>query len=126
KDRARRFQSAADLFQAIEALRAGTEVVRPRIEEREPERVFGRDRELAKLSEFLQSAVECTGRVAIVTGEPVIGRTALTRAFVYQAHKLNPNLLLARGACVEQYGAGESYLVFLDELGSLLQGPGRE
>jgi hypothetical protein len=35
-------------------------------------------------------------------------------------------VLLARGACVEQYGAAEPYLLFLDTLGSLLNGPGRE
>ncbi len=34
--------------------------------------------------------------------------------------------MLARGACVEQYGAGEAYLPLLDALGSLLQSPGRE
>jgi tetratricopeptide (TPR) repeat protein len=34
--------------------------------------------------------------------------------------------VVARGACVEQYGAGEAYLPFLDVLGSLLQSPGRE
>ena len=32
-------------------------------------------------------------------------------------------LVLARGACVEQYGTGEAYLPFLDVLGSLLQSP---
>ena len=46
--------------------------------------------------------------------------------FVYRAKKKNADLVLARGACVEQYGAGEAYLPFLDVLGSLLQSPGRE
>ena len=126
KDRSRRFQSAADLFQALELLRGGVEQVRPRLEEREPDPVFGRDREMAKLGELLQSAVEGTGRVVMVTGEPGIGKTALTAAFAHVAHRRNPDLLLARGACVEQYGAGEAFLVFLDALGGLLQGPGRE
>ena len=95
----------------------------PRREEREPEPVFGRERELSKLGELLQSAVDGVGRVALVTGEPGIGKTALTAAFVHAARKRNPDLLLARGACVEQYGAGEPYLVFLDALGSLLLAP---
>ena len=126
KDRTRRYQSAADVFQALEALRGRTVQSRLRREEREPEPVFGRERELSKLGDLLQSALDGTGRVALVTGEPGIGKTALTGAFVYAARRRNPDLLLARGACVEQYGAGEPYLVFLDALGSLLQGPGRE
>jgi serine/threonine protein kinase len=126
KDRTRRYQSAADVFQALEALRGRTVQSRLRREEREPEPVFGRERELFKLDELLKSASDGTGRVALVTGEPGIGKSALTGAFVYAARRRNPDLLLLRGACVEQYGAGEPYLVFLDALGSLLQSPGRE
>jgi DNA-binding winged helix-turn-helix (wHTH) protein/tetratricopeptide (TPR) repeat protein len=109
-----------------EALRGSMVQSRTRREEREPEPVFGRERELSKLGELLQSAVDGVGRVALVTGEPGIGKTALAASFVYAARKRNPDLLLARGACVEQYGAGEPYLVFLDALGSLLRGPGGE
>jgi len=35
-------------------------------------------------------------------------------------------MVLCRGRCVEQYGTGEAYLPFLDALGSLLVGRGRE
>jgi len=120
-----RYQSA-EVSQAPEVLQGRPVESRPRREEREPEPVFGRERELSKLDELLQSAVDGTGRVALVTGEPGIGKTALAASFVYAARKRNPNLLLVRGACVEQYGAGEPYLVFLDALGSLLRGPGGE
>ena len=109
---------------AAEVLPARLVESRPRPEDREPEPVFGRERELSKLGELLQSAVDGTGRVALVTGEPGIGKTALAAAFVYAARKRVPDLLLVRGACIEQYGAGEPYLVFLDALGSLLRGPG--
>ena len=126
KDRARRYQSADDLLQALEDLQGGATQSRPRIEEQEPEPVFGREPELDKLAQVLESAMKGSGGVVLVTGEPGIGKTALTGAFVYAARKRNPDVLLARGACVEQYGAGEPYLVFLDALGSLLQGPGRE
>ena len=88
--------------------------------------MFGREKELGKLEELLSSAVQGSGRVVLVSGEPGIGKTALTRMFVYRAKKKNADLVLARGACVEQYGAGEAYLPFLDALGSLLQSPGRE
>ena len=126
KDRDRRYQSAADLFSALEELRGSAPLAGPRMEEREPDPVFGREKELGKLEELLRSAMQGSGRVVLVSGEPGIGKTALTSMFVYRARKKNADLVLARGACVEQYGAGEAYLPFLDVLGSLLQSPGRE
>jgi tetratricopeptide (TPR) repeat protein/predicted Ser/Thr protein kinase len=126
KDRDRRYQSAADLFSALEELRGSVPLAGPRMEEREPDPVFGREKELDKLEELLSSAMQGSGRVVLVSGEPGIGKTALTRMFVYRAKKKNADLVLARGACVEQYGAGEAYLPFLDVLGSLLQGAERE
>ena len=83
-------------------------------------------RNCEKLDALLGSAIDGAGRFALVTGEPGIGKTALTGTFVHHARKRNPDILLARGACVEQYGAAEPYLLFLDALGSLLHGPGRE
>ncbi len=126
KDRDRRYQSASDLFSALEGLRGSSMQAVARMEERAPDPVFGREKELSKLEVLLQSAVEGNGRVVLVSGEPGIGKSALTRTFVYQARKKNADLALARGACVEQYGTGEPYLPFLDVLGSLLQSPGRE
>ncbi len=126
KDRDRRYQSAGDLFSALEELRGSVPLAGPRMEEREPDPVFGREKELGKLDELLSSAMQGSGKVVLVSGEPGIGKTALTGMFVYRAKKKNAELVLARGACVEQYGAGEAYLPFLDVLGSLLQSPGRE
>ena len=125
KDRDRRYQSAADLFSALEELRGGVQLPGPRLEERQPDPVFGREKELGKLEELLSCAMQGSGRVVLVSGEPGIGKTALTRMFSYRAKNKNCGLLLARGICVEQYGAGEAYLPFLDVLGNLLQGPGR-
>jgi tetratricopeptide (TPR) repeat protein len=126
KDRNRRYQAAAELFQDLEELRSRPQPLAARAEEREPDPVFGREKELQKLDALLTSVLAGVGRVALVTGEPGIGKTALSASFVYHARKRNPDLLLARGACVEQYGAAEAYLLFLDALGSLLNGPGRE
>lgn len=126
KDRGRRYQTAADLAGALEELRGSVPLAGPRMEEREPDPVFGRERELGRLEELLSSALEGTGKVILVSGEPGIGKTALTGMFVYRAKQRHADLVLARGACVEQYGAGEAYLPFLDVLGSLLHSPGRE
>ena len=43
-----------------------------------------------------------------------------------RSHEQYPGLFLGRGRCVEQYGPGEAYLPFLDAIGALLSGSGRE
>jgi serine/threonine protein kinase/predicted ATPase len=125
KDRQRRYQSAADLLTAIEELRNVPAQQTTRMEEREPDPVFGRDDELHRLADDLKSAVHGSGKVVLISGEPGIGKTALTRNFVYAACKGNADLALVRGACVEHYGAGEAYLPFMDALGNLLQNSSR-
>ena len=117
---------AAELFREIEELRSRVTQPAPRIEEREPDPVFGRDDELRRLDEMLRSASSGSGKVVMVAGEPGIGKTTLARSFVYAARQVNAELVLARGACVEHYGTSEPYLPFLDALGSLLQSPTRE
>src|SRR5580692_5965250 len=57
KDRDRRYQSAADLFSALQELRESAPLAGSRTEEREPDPVFGREKELGKLEELLSSAM---------------------------------------------------------------------
>src|SRR6266545_2142210 len=85
-----------------------------------------REVELNRLEAFLQQAINGTGRVVFITGEPGIGKTSLSDEFLRRARTKYPALLVARGRCVEQYGTGEAYLPFLDAVGGLLEGPGRE
>jgi len=125
KDRERRYPSAADLFTAIEDLRNATPQQVTRLEERQPEPVFGRGAELRRLAESLSAAMSGTGKVLMISGEPGIGKTALTRNFVYTALRSHTDLALVRGACIEHYGTGEAYLPFLAALGDLLQNSSR-
>ena len=86
----------------------------------------GRELELKQLEGFLQQAIDGSGRVVFITGEPGIGKTSLSDEFLRRARTRYPGLLISRGRCVEQYGTGEAYLPFLDAVGALLDGPGRD
>jgi hypothetical protein len=86
----------------------------------------GREPEMRKLDGFLRQAIDGAGRVVFITGEPGIGKTSLSDEFLRRVRKQYPGLLISRGRCVEQYGTGEAYLPFLDAVGALLNGTGRE
>lgn len=85
----------------------------------------GRDAELLRLSTILQRMILGAGSLAFMVGTAGAGKSALVEMFVRQAHASSPGLMIARGACVEQYGAGEAYRPFLDALERLLAGPHR-
>jgi tetratricopeptide (TPR) repeat protein len=92
----------------------------------EPSASFvGRDTELARLVAILQRMAASAGSVAFAVGTAGAGKSTLVEVFVRQAQLALPGLLIARGACVEQYGSGEAYLPFLDALEHLLAGPRR-
>jgi serine/threonine protein kinase/tetratricopeptide (TPR) repeat protein len=134
KEKERRYASVAEIAEALRSLRAtltgqwsGVPIVYDKdlIESRVS--VFvGREPELNRLEGFLQQAVDGTGRVVFITGEPGIGKTSLSDEFLRRARTKYPALLISRGRCVEQYGTGEAYLPFLDAVGGLLESPGRE
>jgi predicted ATPase/DNA-binding winged helix-turn-helix (wHTH) protein len=88
--------------------------------------VFGRENAMTQMRQFLEQALTENSQIVFVTGEAGIGKTTLVEAFVNQASTVN-NLLIARGQCLEQYGAGEAYLPVFDcfsglakEYGSLI------
>jgi tetratricopeptide (TPR) repeat protein/predicted Ser/Thr protein kinase len=134
KERERRYSSAAELGDALRGLRASagdsladfTLMVKPAAAGNEPEAFVGREPEMKKLGELLRQAIGGSGRVVFLTGEPGIGKTSLADEFVRRARQHQSGLLFSRGHCVEQYGPGEAYLPFLDAVGALLAGPGRE
>ncbi len=86
--------------------------------------LVGRDAELEQLRHLLAEAKEGRGHLVFLTGEPGTGKTALANEFLRRARS-DTELTVARGRCVEHYGAGEAYLPILDVVGSLLAGPGR-
>jgi DNA-binding winged helix-turn-helix (wHTH) protein/tetratricopeptide (TPR) repeat protein len=84
--------------------------------------LVGREPELRKLETWVRQAVEGAGRIIFITGEPGIGKTALSNAFFNRARLCFPAARFCRGRCLEQYGAGEPYLPILEALSELLSG----
>jgi tetratricopeptide (TPR) repeat protein len=126
KDKAQRYGSAAELADALDALRAPAATPFASVIEDEPAPVVGREQEIRRLEGLLELAVRGSGKIALLSGEPGIGKTALARLFLYSIYRRYPDLLVGRGACVEQYGTGEAYLPFLEALRTLLTGRRRD
>jgi DNA-binding winged helix-turn-helix (wHTH) protein/predicted ATPase len=87
--------------------------------------VVGRETEPAKLRGWLERALRGERQIVFVTGEPGIGKTTVVNALLDHASAV-PGILVCRGQCLEQYGAGEAYLPVLDGLSRLcrtLDGP---
>jgi tetratricopeptide (TPR) repeat protein len=134
KEKTFRYPSAGEMADALRRLRASMTgtwsgipiVYDPDLIDRSAPSFVGRESEIQKLETLLQQSIEGTGRMVFITGEPGIGKTSLSDEFLRRARKQQFGILISRGRCVEQYGTGEAYLPFLDAMGGLLQGPGRE
>lgn len=87
--------------------------------------VIGRETEIAQLQRWLEKARQGKRQTVFITGEPGIGKTTVIETFLTHALK-DPNLWVARGQCVEHYGAGEAYLPVLEALDRLGRTPRRE
>jgi tetratricopeptide (TPR) repeat protein len=85
--------------------------------------MVGRATELAKLGGWFAQVKAGSRRVVFVSGEPGIGKTTLTRAFVDSLTN-DRTVRIGRGQCVEQYGAGEPYMPILEALTRLCREPG--
>ena len=79
----------------------------------------GRDKEMGRLSSYLDAALAGKGPVCFVAGEAGAGKTALTLAFVRRAQATHPDLVAAMGNCNPQTGLGDPYLPFREVLGLL-------
>ena len=89
---------------------------------RPPPLPIGREAEVTQLQQWLAQARGGVRQVGFVTGEAGIGKTTVVDAFLAQVAQA-PDLWLARGQCVESYGAGEAYLPVFEALGQLGRGP---
>ncbi len=87
--------------------------------------LVGRERLLAKLEDRLTSALAGRRQIVFLSGEAGIGKTAALDALIARA-AADPDLSIARGACLEHYGAAETYLPVLEALGRLLREPGAD
>ena len=79
---------------------------------------MAREAELEHLHQSLARALQGERQAVFVTGEAGMGKTALVDRFVAQAAPVFAGWI-ARGQCIEQYGAGEAYLPILEALGQL-------
>jgi DNA-binding winged helix-turn-helix (wHTH) protein/predicted ATPase len=77
--------------------------------------IVGRAAELARLHQWLAQAQGGKRQLVFVTGEPGMGKTTLVDAFIAQVAR-DPAIWVARGQCIEHYGAGAAYLPVLEAL----------
>jgi oligopeptide transport system substrate-binding protein len=82
-------------------------------EDARPGPIFvGREKELARLNNFLDDTLFGKGGVVFVSGGPGRGKTALIQAFARNAMETHPELLVAGGECSAFTGAADPYLPF--------------
>ena len=87
--------------------------------------LVGREAGFAQLQRSLERAMEGERQVVFITGEVGIGKTAMVESFLLRAAR-DPEVWLAHGQCLEQYGEGEAYLPLLEAVSRLCREPGRE
>ena len=78
----------------------------------------GRTAELGQLRHHREIARGGKRQVVLITGEPGIGKTTLIDVFTNHLTRTG-EVVIARGQCIEQYGAGEAFLPVLDALEQL-------
>ena len=78
-----------------------------------------RERELARLRQFLNRALAGQGQVCFVTGEAGSGKTALVTEFARRAQERHKSLIVAVGQGDAETGVGDPYLPFRAVLSQL-------
>lgn len=83
--------------------------------------MVGREKELQRVHTALQELRAGQGQFLFISGEAGIGKTTLLDAALRSQAQHSGELFIARGQCVEQYGAGEAFLPVLDALTRMIQ-----
>ncbi len=86
----------------------------------------GRDLEMKRLEGHFESMLGGGGKLVFLTGEAGMGKSSLAERFINSIRPRHPELRVATGRSVEQYGPGESYLPFLDALSELVREHGNQ
>jgi predicted ATPase len=87
--------------------------------------LVGRTAEMYVLQQVFDTALRQRRQMVFISGDPGIGKTALTDAFLAEI-SAQSDALIARGSCIEQFGTGEAYLPVLAALGAVCRGPDGE
>jgi len=85
--------------------------------------IVGREIERGRLHEWFSAAQQGRRRVGFISGEAGIGKTALVETFL-AGMPATTAVRIARGQCIEQYGAGEAFMPLLEALRRLGQDEG--
>jgi DNA-binding winged helix-turn-helix (wHTH) protein len=85
----------------------------------------GREAELSRLHACLGRAHDRRVQAAFITGVSGAGKTTLANRFMASLAS-DPEVLIARGQCAEQYGASEPYMPMLEALERICGGRDRE
>lgn len=83
--------------------------------------LVGRSPEMAALRQALDRASHGTRNMVFVSGEAGIGKTAIVETLMRDLRR-HAGVWLARGQCIEHYGAAEAYMPLLDSLSRLCRG----
>ncbi len=75
---------------------------------------------MKRLEAHFENMLGGGGKLVFLTGEAGIGKSSLAETFINSIRPRHPELRVATGRSVEQYGPGESYLPFLDALSGLV------
>ncbi|MGH9827728.1 MAG: winged helix-turn-helix domain-containing protein, partial [Blastocatellia bacterium] len=87
--------------------------------------MVGRGEELAQLQSWYSEVLEGQRLVIFIAGEAGIGKTTFVHAFLDSIPQ-DGRVRVARGQCLEQYGAGEPYMPVLEALSRLSKESGGE
>src|SRR5215470_10900386 len=88
-------------------------------------KLVGRDGVMAALETRFVRACAGERQLVFLSGEAGIGKTTVLDAFAARAAR-EPDVMIARGACLEHYGVAEAYLPVLEAIGRLLREPGSD